>query len=99
MLGKRKMFRRVRKSEFGLHEPEGGFKPRSLYICEGSTGTTNPAHEVLLFTGFLSKKGLPEGYSYCQPFGIDECYLVNEYAYLKPIKLIYTEADMYNGGE
>lgn len=54
--------------------PEEPWEPQTFYVVNISMRQGNPFHKSLFYTGFLSNKGIPSGYSgffnpsYEQPF-------------------------------
>lgn len=79
-----------KKKDLIIHQPKNGWKAHTWYLVDAAYGTGNPVHKSILFTGFLSNKGNPGGYSFITPANCLSHNEVYEAKYIKPIKELYT---------
>ena len=69
--------------------PEGGWEERAYYTVEVSGGKGNPIFLGILYTGFLSKEGTPQGYSgIFNPTMEPEFLPLHHFQYIKAISKI-----------
>ena len=69
--------------------PEGGWEERSYYVVEVSGGKGNPIFLGILYTGFLSKDGRPQGYSgIFNPTMEPEFLPLHHFQYIKAVNKI-----------
>lgn len=80
----------IPKEELVQHPPKGGWKPQTWYLAEGAVATSNPVHEIIVFSGFLNC-GEPCGYSFAiAANGGSDVGPVSRYKYLRIKKELHT---------
>lgn len=77
---------------------EEGWEERAYYVVEVSGGRGNPIFLGILYTGFLDKKGNPQGYSgIFNPTMEPEFLPLSQFRYIKAIRKI--DVDIPNKGK
>ena len=69
--------------------PKRGWEENSYYVVEVSVGKGNPIFLGILYTGFLSKDGIPQGYSgVFNPTMEPEFLPLSHFQYIKSVNKI-----------
>ena len=84
----------IPKQEAGIQTPPGGWEPSTYYVVQMSMSTNNPLFLAILYTGFLSEKGNPAGYSTLFPVSTpkDNHIEFGQVHYLKPLQKLLAPA-------
>lgn len=77
-----------------IFPPEGGWKPRTLYLVEVAFNENNPIHVSTFFTGFLTNKKEPAGYNEVHEPGMHESNEIKDIFYLRAIKVLATSREL-----
>ncbi len=86
----------IPKEKAGIHPPKGGWKKNTLYECEVSFSSKNPAHTCVFYSGFLNPKGEPSGYNRAfNPTWEDEIVRITDVYYLKAVRKLNVDFSAY----
>ena len=67
--------------------PEEGLQPNKFYLVKVASSSSNPVHNSIMYTGFLTKDGKPQGHIY-NPTYEPECLPIGYFYYVEVVQLL-----------